>query len=208
MQDMVVGGTETSSNTIEFAMAEMLNKPETIKEAQKELERVVGRDNEVEESHLPHLHYLNTIIKEVLRLHPALPLLVPHCPSSPSAVGGFAVPKGSRVFINVWAIHRDETLWKDPLEFKPERWNCGGDAAEGEFCYLPFGSGRRICAGILMAERMVSYALASLLHYFDWELPHGALGIDVSEKFGIVLKKAEPLVVKPVLRVSNLELFC
>ena len=45
---MVVGGTETTSNTVEFAMAEMMNKPETIKKAQNELEEVVGKDNVVE----------------------------------------------------------------------------------------------------------------------------------------------------------------
>ncbi|KAI0530574.1 hypothetical protein KFK09_000118 [Dendrobium nobile] len=207
LMDMVVGGTETSSNTIEFAMAEMMNKPETIKQAQEELDKVVGRDNVIEESHLPNLHYLNMVLKEVLRLHPALPLLVPHCPSSPCSIGGFAVPKGSRVFINVWAIHRDETMWKDPLEFKPERWSYGDAAGSGEFSYFPFGSGRRICAGISMAERMVLYSLASLLHSFDWKMPQGITEMDLSEKFGIVLKKAKPLVLLPVPRLSNPQLY-
>ncbi|KAL0902866.1 hypothetical protein M5K25_028459 [Dendrobium thyrsiflorum] len=202
LMDMVVGGTDTSSNTIEFAMAEMMSKPETIKQAQEELDKVVGKDNVVEESHLPNLHYLNMVIKEVLRLHPALPLLVPHCPSSSCSIGGFAVPKGSRVFINVWAIHRDETMWKDPLEFKPERWSY-----VSEFSYFPFGSGRRICAGISMAERMVLYSLASLLHSFDWKMPQGITKMDLSEKFGIVLKKAKPLVLMPVPRLSNPELY-
>ncbi|KAG5056858.1 hypothetical protein JHK86_011854 [Glycine max] len=72
--DMVVGGTDTSSNTIEFAMAEMMHNPETMKRVQEELEVVVGKDNMVEESHIHKLSYLQAVMKETLRLHPVLPL--------------------------------------------------------------------------------------------------------------------------------------
>ncbi|KAL0928265.1 hypothetical protein M5K25_000138 [Dendrobium thyrsiflorum] len=95
-------------------------------------------------------------------------------------------------------------MWKDPLEFKPERWSYG-DAAGSEFSYFPFGSGRRIYPPL--AERMVLYSLASLLHSFDWKMPQGITKMDLSEKFGIVLKKAKPLVLMPVPRLSNPELY-
>ncbi|KAF5954393.1 hypothetical protein HYC85_007249 [Camellia sinensis] len=98
--DMVLGGTETTSNAIEFAMAEMMNKPEVMKKAQEELETVVGKDSIVEESHINKLPYLQAILKEVLRLHPVLPLMVPHCPSQTCIIGGYTIPKGARVFIN------------------------------------------------------------------------------------------------------------
>ncbi|OVA19528.1 Cytochrome P450 [Macleaya cordata] len=175
LMDMVVGGTETTSNTVEWAIAELMNKPEMMRRAQEELERVVGKDNSVEESHLPHLPYLHSVMKEVLRLHPALPLLVPHCPSLSCTVGGYLVPKGARVFVNVWAIHRDPSIWVNPSEFDPDRFfNGQGDFSGNDFNYFPFGSGRRICAGIPMAERMVMYELATLLHLFEWRLPEGA----------------------------------
>ncbi|KAM0934670.1 putative cytochrome P450 [Dioscorea sansibarensis] len=207
LMDMVVGGTDTTSNTVEWAMAEMMKKPEIMRRVQEELDKVVGKDTVVEESHISKLPYLGAVIKEVLRLHPALPLLVPHCPSSPSTIAGFYIPQGSRVFVNVWVIHRDPCLWENPLEFNPERflaldgvrkWDYSGN----DFSYFPFGSGRRVCAGIAMAERMVGYALASLLHAFDWELPSGSQ-LDLAEKFGIVLKKAEPLVAIPTPRLSH-----
>ncbi|KAL8459261.1 hypothetical protein ACS0TY_036659 [Phlomoides rotata] len=69
--------TETTSNTVEYALAEMMNKPGMLKKAQQELETVVGKDKIVEASHINNLPYLHTVIKEVLRLHPSLPLLVP-----------------------------------------------------------------------------------------------------------------------------------
>ena len=98
---MVVGGSDTSSNTIEFALAEIMNQPEILKKAQQELEAIVGKDNIVEESHINYLPYLKVVMKETLRLHLVLPLLFPHCPSETCIVGGYTILKGSRIFINV-----------------------------------------------------------------------------------------------------------
>ncbi|XP_047271448.1 flavonoid 3'-monooxygenase CYP75B137 isoform X2 [Capsicum annuum] len=207
LMDMVTGGTDTTSNAVEFAMAEITNKPDVMRKLQQELETVVGKDNIVEESHIQQLPYLYAVMKEVLRIHPTLPLLVPHCPSETCAVGGYTVPKGSRVFINVWAIQRDPSIWKNPTEFHPERFLDGKwDYSGNDFSYFPFGSGRRICAGIAMAERMFMYSLASLIHSFDWKLPEGET-LDLTEKFGIVLKKKVPLVALPVPRLSNPTLY-
>ncbi|CAO2177279.1 unnamed protein product [Urochloa humidicola] len=212
LMDMVVGGTETTSNTVEWAMAELMRAPPLLAKVREELDAVVGRDALVEEAHLPHLPYLHAVIKETLRLHPALPLMVPHCPDADATVAGYRVPAGSRVFVNVWAIMRDPAAWKDPEEFMPERFMPGGgegrklDFTGGEMEYLPFGSGRRICAGIAMADRMTAYSLAMLLQAFDWELPAGAR-LDMEERFGIVMKKNTPLVAVPTLRLSRPELY-
>jgi cytochrome P450 len=208
-QDMVVGGTDTTSNTVEWAIAEMMQNREIMRKAQDELEAVVGRDKIVEESHIPNLHYLEAVVKEVLRLHPALPLLVPHCPSETCTIGGYTVPKGARVFLHVWAIHRDPSIWPSPTKFDPDRFlgpNSKWDFRGNDFSYFPFGSGRRICAGITMAERLVMYALASLLHSFDWHLPDGTRD-DLMEKFGIVMKKATPLIAIPTPRLANPQLY-
>ncbi|PKI59542.1 hypothetical protein CRG98_020070 [Punica granatum] len=197
----------TSSNTIEFIMAEMLNKPDTMRKAQQELDKVVGKDNVVEESHISMLPYVHAVVKESLRLHPPAPVLVPHCPSEDTLISGFRIQKGSMVYINVWAIHRDPTIWENPDVFDPERFmNSNVDYSGNHFNYLPFGSGRRMCAGIAMAERMVMYSLATLLHSFDWELPKGEK-LDLSEQFGIVMKKKVPLIAIPTPRLSDPALY-
>ncbi|KAM0869081.1 hypothetical protein ACQ4PT_040914 [Festuca glaucescens] len=116
---MVVGGTETTSNTVEWAM---LQNRSILHKVQEELDAVVGVDGVVEESHLPQLHYLQLVVEETLRLHPALPLMVPHCPSEDTAVGGYRVPAGNRVFVNAWAIMRGPAVWEDPAKFVPERF--------------------------------------------------------------------------------------
>lgn len=202
-----MGGSDTSSNLMEFAMAELINKPEVMEKAHQELDQVVGKNNIVEESHIHKLPYLYAIMKETLRLHPVLPLLVPHCPSETCTIDGYTIQKGSRVFINVWAIHRDPLIWENPLEFIPERFlNEKWDYSGSDFNYFPFGSGRRICAGIAMAERMFMYSLATLLHSFDWKLGEGQK-VDLTEKFGIVLKLKTSLVAIPTPRLSDSALY-
>lgn len=90
---MVVEGTDATSNTMERAMAEMINKPETMRKAQEELEQVVGKGCIVEESHISKSHYLGAVMKEVLRLHPALPLLVLIARPHPAPLATTAFPK-------------------------------------------------------------------------------------------------------------------
>ena len=161
----------------------------------------------VEESHIQSLSYLKAVMKETLRLHPILPLLIPHCPSETTVVSNYTIPKGSRVFVNVWAIQRDPNEWENPLEFDPARFMNGKlDFSGSDFRYFPFGSGRRKCPGIAMGERMVMYLLATLLHSFDWKLEEGE-EIEIEEKFGIVLTMKKPLVLIPTPRLSDPTLY-
>ncbi|KAL5538040.1 hypothetical protein UlMin_044525 [Ulmus minor] len=208
LMDTVVGATETTTTTVEWTTAELLKHPEVMKKVQEELTQVVGLNNTVEEFHLSQLTYLNAAIKETFRLHPPLPFLVPHCPSQSATVGGYHIPKGTRVFLNVWAIQRDPSIWEDPLEFRPERFlnDPKYDYSGNNFYFFPFGSGRRICAGLPLAERMMVYILASFLHSFDWKLPPGGK-LELSDRFGIVIQKSEPLIAIPTSRLSNLELY-
>ncbi|XP_078165720.1 flavonoid 3'-monooxygenase CYP75B137-like [Carex rostrata] len=209
LMDMVTAGTDTTSSTVEYAMAEIIKKPNIFQKLQEELIQVVGKDKLVHESHLPQLSFLSCVIKETLRIHPILPLLIPRCPSSSCTIDGYLIPEGTRVFVNVWAIQRDPTQWTDPLEFKPERFlqeKFKRDFKGKEFDYMPFGSGRRICAGVVMAERMACHLLATMVHSFDWKLPEGK-EVDLSEKFGIVIKLAVPLVAIPTPRLSNDKLY-
>ncbi|CAL9241939.1 unnamed protein product [Arabidopsis halleri] len=146
-------------------------------------------------------------MKETLRLQTILPLLVPRRSSETTVVGGFTIPKDSKIFINVWAIHRNPNVWENPLKFDPDRFlDKSYDFKGNDSNYLPFGSGRRICVGMAMGERVVLYNLATFLHSFDWKIPQGET-VEVEEKFGIVLELKNPLVATPVLRLSDPNLY-
>ena len=77
LQEIFVAGSDTTAKTMEWAMAELIRNPEQMKRAQTELDEVVGRDRRVEESDIDRLPYLRAVVKEVLRLHPVAPLLIP-----------------------------------------------------------------------------------------------------------------------------------
>eukprot|EP01018_Ginkgo_biloba_P019032 Gb_39510 [translate_table: standard] len=125
--EMFLADSETTSATIEWAMAEMIRKPQTMKRLQAELEDVVGRHRRVEESDIQNLPYLQAVIKEVFRLHPAFPLILPHTSDKACGVRGYLIPQNSQVLVNVWAMGRDPAIWREPSEFLPNRFLEGDD---------------------------------------------------------------------------------
>ena len=115
-------GIDTSSTTLDWAMSELLENPHVLAKLRAELDQVVGIERCVNESDIPNLPYLQAVIKETFRKHPPAPLLVPHMSSEATCVGGYMIPKGTRLFVNVWAIGHDPKVWKDPEVFMPERF--------------------------------------------------------------------------------------
>ncbi|KAF7833519.1 premnaspirodiene oxygenase-like [Senna tora] len=195
--DIFVGATETSSITIEWAMSELLRNPVAMKRAQEEVRQVFGSKGYIEEASIQKLEYLKAVIKETLRLHPPLPLTVPREARESCEILGFHIPKGTQVFVNIWAIMRDPKHWDEAERFYPERFlESGIDyTSSSNFHYKPFGAGKRICPGILFALPNVELALAHLLFYFDWKLPIGTTpqNLDMSEVFGFSVKKKKDL---------------
>ncbi|ONI33501.1 hypothetical protein PRUPE_1G428700 [Prunus persica] len=189
---MLVAGTDTSSATLEWAMALLLNHPEAMEKVRAEIDTKVGQERLLEEQDLPKLTYLQNVINETLRLYPPTPLLVPHEASEDCVVRGFDVPRHTMLFINAWAIHRDPELWEDPTKFKPERFEgWSGEGSEG-YKLIAFGAGRRGCPGAGLASRLVRLALGSLVQSFEWERI-GEENVDMSEGLGLTMPRAKPL---------------
>lgn len=193
--EIYAAGMETNIASSEWAMAEMVNSPEAMKKAQAELDAVVGRDRMVQESDLPKLPYIKAIAKETLRLHPPVPFLAHQCIKTCKAFG-YDIQAGTSVFVNVWGMGRLESVFPDAQKFNPDRFLPGGSNAgldyQGQnFELLPFGSGRRICAGLPVASLMVQSAVANLMHAFTWTPPKD---LELMEGLGAAsLSKAVPL---------------
>ncbi|TQE10733.1 hypothetical protein C1H46_003636 [Malus baccata] len=195
MQVMLSAGTDTSSGTMEWALSLLLNNPDALAKAQTEIDIHIGQSCRLlEESDLPKLPYLQGIINETLRMYPAGPLLVPHESSEDCLVGGFHVPRGTMLLVNIWAIQHNPKLWAQPDQFKPERFQNLQEERDG-FVWLPFGAGRRGCPGEGLATRIVGLALGSLIQCFDWERI-GEEMVDMSEGTGLSMPRAHPLLAK------------
>ncbi|XP_066317522.1 flavonoid 3'-monooxygenase CYP75B3-like [Miscanthus floridulus] len=206
--NLFTAGTDTTSSTVEWALAELIRHPDVLKKAQQELDAVVGRDRLVSESDLPRLTYLTAVIKETFRLHPSTPLSLPRVAAEECEVDGFRIPAGTTLLVNVWAIARDPEAWPEPLQFRPDRFHPGGshagvDVKGSDFELIPFGAGRRICAGLSWGLRMVTLMTATLVHALDWDLADGMTAdkLDMEEAYGLTLQRAVPLMVRPAPRL-------
>ncbi|KAG6482899.1 cytochrome P450 71A1-like [Zingiber officinale] len=172
--DIFGGGTDTSYITLEWAMVELVRNPLTMQKLQHEVRGIASRKSLVKEEDLHQMTYLLAVIKEVLRLHPPAPLLLPRETLNDCMIQGYSIPKKTRILVNVWAIGRDPKHWDAPEEFRPERFLDGTVDFNGtDFRYMPFGSGRRVCPGLQFAIASLEIALANLVYQFDWELPDG-----------------------------------
>ncbi|OIT27493.1 cytochrome p450 71d7 [Nicotiana attenuata] len=171
---MFTGGTETSTSTTIWAMTEMMRNPRVFAKAQAEIRDLFKGKETFDEDEIEELKYLKQVVKETLRLHPPLPLLVPRECREKTNINGYTIPLKTRVMVNVWAIGRDPKYWEDAEEFKPERFEQSSmDFMGNNFEYLPFGAGRRMCPGISFGLINVHLPLAKLLYHFDWKLPDG-----------------------------------
>ncbi|KAL0439007.1 UNVERIFIED_CONTAM: cytochrome [Sesamum latifolium] len=188
---LVVGGTDTSAGTMEWALSLLLNHPHVLKKAQLEIDNHIRHNRLIDESDIAELSYLRCIVNETLRLCPPGPFLIPHESSRQCTVGGYHIPTGTMLLVNVWAIHNDPRNWEDAKEFKPERFE-GLEGHRDGFKLIPFGSGRRGCPGEALAIRMVAFGLGSLIQCFDWERI-GKEKVDMTAGLGLSMPKAEPL---------------
>ncbi|XP_027080461.1 premnaspirodiene oxygenase [Coffea arabica] len=194
--DMFLGGTETSSTTLEWAMSELMKNPNVMTKVQNEIRKAFTGKKTIEENEIQQLQYLKLVIKETLRLHPPAPLSVPKQCREQCEIDGYSIPVKTRLFVNTWAIARDPEYWDDPESFKPERFeNSSIDFTGNHFELLPFGSGRRICPGISFGIANVELPLTLLLYHFDWRLPNGLSpdDLDMIESVGIATTRKNDL---------------
>ncbi|BFG38730.1 hypothetical protein CerSpe_250040 [Prunus speciosa] len=199
--EIFLAGSETTSSTIEWALTELLCNPETLTKAKAELTQVLGPNRKVEETDIEKLPYLQGIIKETLRLHPPIPFLIPRKAMEDTKFMNYSIPKNTQVFVNAYAIGRDPDVWVDePNSFKPERFIGSKTDYKGQhYEFIPFGAGRRVCAGLPLAHRMLHLTLGLLLHQFDWSLDGNVTRgtMDWKEKLGITMRKSQPLLAVP-----------
>ncbi|XP_022765955.1 cytochrome P450 81E8-like [Durio zibethinus] len=204
---LLLAGTDTTVNAMEWAFSLLLNHPEVLKKAKAEIDNRVGYHRLIDESDLAQLPYLHCIINETLRMYPSAPLLLPHESSNECLLGGFHIPRGTTLLVNMWAIQNDPKIWVDPTRFFPERLE-GLEGTRDGFRLMPFGSGRRGCPGENLGLRMVGLTLGSLIQCFEWSRIGKEL-VNMREGAGFTMRKAQPLEAKctpcpTMLHFSNL----
>ncbi|MBA0636322.1 hypothetical protein Gohar_025618 [Gossypium harknessii] len=203
VENINVAAIETTLWSIEWGIAELVNHPEIQKKLRHELDTVLGPGNQITEPDTHKLPYLQAVIKETLRLRMAIPLLVPHMNLHDAKLGGYDIPAESKILVNAWWLANNPANWKNPEEFRPERFfeeEAKVEANGNDFRYLPFGVGRRSCPGIILALPILGITLGRLVQNFELLPPPGQSQIDTTEKggqFSLHILKHSTIVAKP-----------
>ncbi|CAI9299075.1 germacrene A hydroxylase [Lactuca sativa] len=198
--DMFGAGTDTSSATVEWAISELIRCPRAMEKVQAELRQALNGKEKIQEEDIQDLAYLNLVIRETLRLHPPLPLVMPRECREPVNLAGYEIANKTKLIVNVFAINRDPEYWKDAEAFIPERFeNNPNNIMGADYEYLPFGAGRRMCPGAALGLANVQLPLANILYHFNWKLPNGASHdqLDMTESFGATVQRKTELLLVP-----------
>ncbi|XP_072247586.1 steroid 17-alpha-hydroxylase/17,20 lyase-like isoform X1 [Leuresthes tenuis] len=188
--DIFGAGVETTTTVLKWAITYLIHHPEVQRSIQDELDSKVGMARSPQLRDRGSLPYLEATIREVLRIRPVAPLLIPHVALSDTSIGNFTVRKGTQVIINLWSLHHDEKEWNNPELFNPGRFlnNKGAGLTMPSSSYLPFGAGIRVCLGEALAKMELFLFLSWILQRFTLSIPPSHSLPSLDGKFGVVLQ--------------------
>lgn len=171
--DLFSAGMETIKTTLLWINVFMLRNPEEMRKVQEELDQVVGRHRLPSIEDLQFLPVTESTILESMRRSSIVPLATTHSPTRDVELNGYRIPAGSHVIPLINSVHMDPNLWDKPEEFNPRRFlNNEGKVRKPEY-FIPFGVGRRMCLGDVLARMELFLFFASFMHTFNMSLPEG-----------------------------------
>ncbi|TVU07937.1 hypothetical protein EJB05_41315, partial [Eragrostis curvula] len=170
--ESVIEAADSTLVTTEWAMYELAKHPEKQDRLFQEIQEVCGNET-VTEDHLPRLVYLNAVFHETLRRHSPVPLVPPRFIHENTTLGGYDVPAGTEMVINLYGCNMNKNDWDEPEEWKPERFLDGRFEAADMYKTMAFGAGKRVCAGSLQAINISCLSMARFVQEFEWRLNEG-----------------------------------
>ncbi|KAF8074619.1 cytochrome P450 [Lyophyllum atratum] len=158
-----IGGAETVSSSLGFFFLAMVLYPECQLRAREEIDSVIGSGRLPEFYDWESLPYLECVLQETLRWNNAIPAGIPHRAQEDDIYNGMLIPKGSTIIANTRSMTLDESVYKDPSTFDPTRF-LPAPAGRGEpYPIGPYGFGRRVCPGRLLADDSLWIVMATVL---------------------------------------------
>jgi len=164
--DILFPAATTVSTTLNFAMVFLLNYPSVQRKMQQEVDIVVGRDRLPTLDDRARLPYIEAFLREVMRKQTLVPMAIVHRATEDTALNGYFIPKDTAVVLNLWSFHNDPNFWGDPEAFRPERFmDEKGELLKKDYS-LPFGAGKRLCAGETFARQTMFLIVSNLIQNF------------------------------------------
>ncbi|XP_048337787.1 cytochrome P450 1A5-like [Sphaerodactylus townsendi] len=190
VNDIFGAGFDTVTTALSWSLTYLVVYPEIQKKIQEEIDENIGSERKPRLSDRSLLPYTEAFIQEVFRHSSFLPFTIPHCTTRDTVLNGYYIPKDMCVFVNQWQVNRDESLWKDPSAFRPERFlTANGKELNKDACekVLVFGLGKRRCVGETIARGEVFLFLTSLLQELRFAV-EGGVKVDMTPRYGLTMK--------------------
>src|ERR671932_1512822 len=199
VKTVFAAGHETTANALTWTWLLISEHPEVGEKLKTELDAVLG-------GHLPtlsdvaNLRYTRQVFEEVLRLYPAVPVLIRRA-VCPTQLDGCEIPAGSRVLISIYNIHRHPEFWEEPDRFEPERFSPEQVSSRHDLAYIQFGAGQHKCIGNNLALMEGPLLLAMIAQNYELDL---APGHAVEREVAVTMRPKEGLYVRlrPRLEVA------
>ena len=141
IQALFIGGSHTITTTLRWALLYMIAYPEIQRQVQQELDTYVGLERLPRLSDIPNLPYTRAVLFEVQRIATVAPLGFTHSAADDTTLCGFSIPKGAVLVSNIWAVHNDPKLWREPTNFDPSRFLDSSGSLLERPEWIPFSTG-------------------------------------------------------------------
>ncbi|XP_019358958.1 PREDICTED: cytochrome P450 2J2-like [Gavialis gangeticus] len=186
--DLLLGGTETTTATLYWALLYMVQYPDIQGKVQKELEAVLEPSQVIYYKDRKNLPYTNAVIHEILRHSNITAVGAPRQCVKDATVLGYHIEKGTIVLPNLHSVVYDPEYWETPWKFNPNHFLDSDGKFVNNEAFLPFSAGHRVCLGEQMARIELFIFFANLLRAFTFHLPDGVKKINLGYILGAILK--------------------
>lgn len=185
--ELIIAGTETTTNTLRWAMLYMALYPNIQERVHQEIDSVLANGRSATLEDRQRMPYVEAVLHEVLRFCNIVPLGIFRATSQDANVNGYTIPKGTMVITNLYSVHFDEKYWNEPGVFSPQRFlDSNGNFVRRE-AFLPFSLGRRQCLGEQLAKMEMFLFFTTMLQRFHLQFPPGTVP-NLTPKLGMTLQ--------------------
>ncbi|XP_050214805.1 ent-kaurene oxidase, chloroplastic-like [Mercurialis annua] len=188
--ETIIETADTTMVTTEWAIYELARNPNYQDALYRQIKNVCGSEK-IKEEHLSQIPYLNAVFHETIRKYSPAPVIPLRFAHEDTEIGGYIVPAGSEIAVNIYGCNMDKKRWVNPEEWNPERFLNGKFDAMDLHKTMAFGAGKRACAGALQASLIASTSIGRLVQEFEWSLKDGEEeNVDI---VGLTTRKLHPL---------------
>ncbi|XP_040999077.1 ent-kaurene oxidase, chloroplastic [Juglans microcarpa x Juglans regia] len=196
--EAIIETSDTTLVTTEWSLYELAKSPIHQDRLYQQIQNVCGSGKFAEE-HLSQLPYLSAVFHETLRKHSPVPIVPLRYAHEDTQLGGYFIPAGSEIAINIYGCNMDKKQWENPEEWKPERFLDEKYDPTDMYKTMAFGGGKRVCAGSLQANLIACTSIGRLVQEFEWRLKDGEE--DNVDTLGLTTHKLHPM--QAMLKLRN-----